>query len=143
MLKQFKNFTKKDWLFIFISIFLIVGQVSLELKMPDYMSEITKLVQTEGSKMGDILLNGGYMLLCAFGSLVLAFFTGFLVSKVSSNFSKNIRKKLFDKVETLAIQDVKKFSDDRDVFVMQKIQCKQLKQQQSQGKSNLYIDYYP
>ena len=110
MLKQFKNFTKKDWLFIFISIFLIVGQVSLELKMPDYMSEITKLVQTEGSKMGDILLNGGYMLLCAFGSLVLAFFTGFLVSKVSSNFSKNIRKKLFDKVETLAIQDVKKFS---------------------------------
>ena len=41
------------------------------------------------------------------------------------------------------IQDVKKFSDDRDVFVMQKIQCKQLKQQQSQGKSNLYIDYYP
>ena len=110
MLKQFKNFTKKDWLFIFISIFLIVGQVSLELKMPDYMSEITKLVQTEGSKMGDILLNGGYMLLCAFCSLVLAFFTGFLVSKVSSNFSKNIRKKLFDKVETLAIQDVKKFS---------------------------------
>ncbi len=110
MLKQFKNFTKKDWLFIFTSIFLIVGQVSLELKMPDYMSEITKLVQTEGSKMGDILLNGGYMLLCAFGSLVLAFFTGFLVSKVSSNFSKNIRKKLFDKVETLAIQDVKKFS---------------------------------
>lgn len=110
MLKQFKNFTKKDWLFIFISIFLIGGQVSLELKMPDYMSEITKLVQTEGSKMGDILLNGGYMLLCAFGSLVLAFITGFLVSKVSSNFSKNIRKKLFDKVETLAIQDVKKFS---------------------------------
>ena len=110
MLKQFKNFTKKDWLFIFVSIFLIIGQVSLELKMPDYMSEITKLVQTEGSKMGDILLNGGYMLLCAFGSLVLAFVTGFLVSKVSSNFSKNIRKKLFDKVETLAIQDVKKFS---------------------------------
>ncbi len=110
MLKQLKNFTKKDWLFIFISIFLIIGQVSLELKMPDYMSEITKLVQTEGSKMGDILLNGGYMLLCAFGSLILAFVTGFLVSKVSSNFSKNIRKKLFDKVETLAIQDVKKFS---------------------------------
>ncbi len=110
MLKQFKNFTKKDWLFIFISIFLIIGQVSLELKMPDYMSEITKLVQTEGSKMSDILLNGGYMLLCAFGSLILAFVTGFLISKVSSNFSKNIRKKLFDKVETLAIQDVKKFS---------------------------------
>ena len=110
MLKQLKNFTKKDWLFIFVSIFLIIDQVSLELKMPDYMSEITKLVQTEGSKMGDILLNGGYMLLCAFGSLILAFVTGFLVSKVSSNFSKNIRKKLFDKVETLAIQDVRKFS---------------------------------
>ena len=68
MLKQFKNFTKKDWLFIFISIFLIVGQVSLELKMPDYMSEITKLVQTEGSKMVISYLMGDT---CFFVHLVL------------------------------------------------------------------------
>ena len=110
MFKLFKNFNKKDYGLILTCLILIVFQVWLDLKLPDYMSEITKLVQTEGSKMGDILLNGGYMLLCAFGSLILAFVTGFLVSKVSSNFSKNIRKKLFDKVETLAIQDVRKFS---------------------------------
>ena len=110
MLKLFKNFTKKDWLFILISLALIFTQVWLELKMPDYMSEITQLVQTEGSEMKDILINGGYMLACAFGSLVAAIVTGYITSKISSNFSKNIRKKIFTKVENLAMQEVKQFS---------------------------------
>lgn len=110
MLKLFKNFTKKDWLFILISLALIFTQVWLELKMPDYMSEITQLVQTEGSEMKDILINGGYMLACAFGSLVAAIVTGYINSKISSNFSKNIRKKIFTKVENLAMQEVKQFS---------------------------------
>ena len=110
MLKLFKNFTKKDWLFILISLALIFTQVWLELKMPDYMSEITQLVQTEGSEMKDILINGGYMLACAFGSLVAAVVTGYITSKISSNFSKNIRKKIFTKVENLAMQEVKQFS---------------------------------
>ena len=72
MFKLFKNFTKKDYLLIFISFIFILVQVWLDLKLPDYMSEITKLVQTEGSKMSAILENGGYMLLCAFGSLLSA-----------------------------------------------------------------------
>ena len=110
MLKLFKNFTKKDWLFILISLALIFTQVWLELKMPDYMSEITQLVQTEGSEMKDILINGGYMLACAFGSLVAAVVTGYITSKISSNFSKNIRKKIFTKVENLAMQEIKQFS---------------------------------
>lgn len=110
MLKLFKNFTKKDWLFILIALVLIFTQVWLELKMPDYMSEITQLVQTEGSEMKDILINGGYMLACAFGSLVAAVVTGYITSKISSNFSKNIRKKIFTKVENLAMQEVKQFS---------------------------------
>ena len=110
MLKLFKNFTKKDWLFILISLALIFTQVWLELKMPDYMSEITQLVQTEGSEMKDILINGGYMLACAFGSLVAAIVTGYITSKISSNFSKNIRKKIFTKVENLAMHEVKQFS---------------------------------
>ena len=110
MLKLFKNFTKKDWLFILIALVLIFTQVWLELKMPDYMSEITQLVQTEGSEMKDILINGGYMLACAFGSLVAAIVTGYITSKISSNFSKNIRKKIFTKVENLAMQEVKQFS---------------------------------
>ena len=70
MFKLFKNFTKKDIGIIVISIILIVFQVWLDLKLPDYMSAITRLAQTDGSAMGDILRQGGYMLLCAFGSLV-------------------------------------------------------------------------
>ena len=110
MLKLLKNFTKKDWLTILVGIVFIVAQVWLDLKLPDYMSEITVLVQTEGSAMSDIIMQGVYMLLCAFGSLVLAVITGYLMASLSSNFSMTIREKLFKKVENLAIQDIKKFS---------------------------------
>ena len=110
MLKLIKNFTKKELILAIICLVLVVTQVWLELKMPDYMSEITKLVQTEGSQMKDILVNGGYMLTCALGSLVAAVITGYITSRISSNFSKTIRKKLFNKVEDLAMQEVKQFS---------------------------------
>ena len=110
MLKLIKNFTKKEWILALICLVLVVTRVWLELKMPDYMSEITKLVQTEGSQMKDILVNGGYMLTCALGSLVAAVITGYITSRISSNFSKTIRKKLFNKVEDLAMQEVKQFS---------------------------------
>ena len=110
MIKLLKNFTKKDWLMIFLSFILIFSQVWLELKMPDYMSEITVLVKTEGSKMSDILVQGGYMLLCAFGSLVGAAIVGFLISKLSANFSLNLRKKIFDKVLSLSTNEVKGFN---------------------------------
>ena len=110
MLKLIKNFTKKEWILALMCLVLVVTQVWLELKMPDYMSEITKLVQTEGSQMKDILVNGGYMLACALGSLVAAVITGYITSRISSNFSKTIRKKLFNKVEDLAMQEVKQFS---------------------------------
>ena len=110
MFKLIKNFTKKDYLLIFISFIFILVQVWLDLKLPDYMSEITKLVQTEGSKMSAILENGGYMLLCAFGSLLSAILVGYISSNVSASFSKTIRKKLFNKVENLGIAEVKNFS---------------------------------
>ena len=110
MLKLLKNLTKKEWILALVCFILIFGQVWLELKMPDYMSEITKLVQTEGSKMADILKNGGYMLLCAFGSLLSAIIVGYLVANISSIFSMRTRKKLFDKVENLSMQEVKQFS---------------------------------
>ncbi len=110
MLKLLKNLTKKEWILALVCFILIFGQVWLELKMPDYMSEITKLVQTEGSKMADILKNGGYMLLCAFGSLLSAIIVGYLVANISSVFSMRTRKKLFDKVENLSMQEVKQFS---------------------------------
>ena len=110
MFKLLSCFNLKEWLLMVVSFIFIVGQVWLELKMPDYMSEITMLVQTEGSLMRDILINGGYMLLCAFGSLVFAVIVGYLVSRISSVFSMKTRKKLFNKVEELSMHEVKTFS---------------------------------
>ena len=110
MIKLLKNLGKKEWILILISLVLIIAQVWLELKMPDYMSQITVLVQTEGSKMSEILQNGAYMLGCALGSLISAVIVGYLVSTVSAKLSLNIRKKLFTKVENLAIHEIKSFS---------------------------------
>lgn len=112
MLKLIKNFNKKEWGLVFVSLLLIVFQVWLDLKMPDYMSEITKLVQTEGSQMQDILKNGGYMLLCALGSLFAAVVVGYFVAHLSSSFSMKLRKKLFSKVESLSTHEVKQFKTD-------------------------------
>ena len=110
MIKLIKNFGKKEWLLVLVSFILIFLQVWLELKMPDYMAEITRLVQTEGSKMEDILVNGGMMMLCAFGSLIGAIIVGYLVANLTANFSKKIRKKLFSKVESLSMNEIKLFS---------------------------------
>ena len=110
MIKLLKNLSKKEAILALISFVLIFGQVWLELKMPDYMSKITQLVQTEGSEMKDILINGGYMLLCAFGSLVSSIIVGYLIANISSLFSMKVRKKLFNKVEDLAMHEVKNFS---------------------------------
>lgn len=109
MLKLLKELNKKDWFFAFISFVLIIVQVWLELKMPDYMSEITKLVQTKGVLMSDILTQGGYMLLCAFGSLVSAIIVGYLISNIAASFSMRTRKSLFEKVENLSMEEVKNF----------------------------------
>ena len=110
MFKLIKNFKKKDCLIVLVSILLIVTQVWLELKMPDYMSKVTVLVQTEGSKMSEILKNGGYMLLCAFGSLIGAVIVGYLIALLAAGFSKDLRLKLFRKVESLSMSEIKEFS---------------------------------
>lgn len=110
MFKLFKNFNKKDYLIILICIFLIFIQVWLDLRLPDYMSSITRLVQTEGNNMGEIVMQGAYMLFCAFGSLLSAVFVGYLASLLSASFSKLLRKKIFNKVEDFGTEEIKKFS---------------------------------
>ena len=110
MIKLLKNIDKKQWGLAFICLILIIGQVWLELKMPDYMSEITVLVQTEGSQMSEIVKNGGYMLACALGSLLSAIIVGYMTATISATLSMKVRKKLFDKVENLAMHEVKQFS---------------------------------
>ena len=110
MFKLFKNFNTKDLLIIILCIIFVVIQVWLDLKLPDYMSSITRLVQTEGSSMNEIILQGVYMLLCAFGSLLSAICVGYMSSLLSANFSKILRKKIFNKVEDFGTEEIKKFS---------------------------------
>ena len=109
MFKLFKNLSTKDKIYVVICIVLIVFQVWLELKMPDYMSAITRLVQTEGSKMFDILEQGAYMLACAGGSLISAIIVGYFASLVASSFSATLRLKIFKKIQDFGIQEIKKF----------------------------------
>lgn len=110
MLKLLKKLRKKDLLMIAICFILIIFQVWLDLRLPDYMSQITQLVQTTGNKIGDILSTGSKMLLCALGSLISAVIVGFIVSYIAASFSKTIRKDIFEKVENFSEGEVKKFS---------------------------------
>lgn len=110
MLKIFKNFKKKDYGIIVAIFFLIIIQVWLDLKLPDYMSEITVLVQSEGSKMSEILKQGSFMLICAFGSLLSSVIVGYLSSLISATLSKNLRKRIFEKIQSFSMEEIKKFS---------------------------------
>ena len=110
MFRLLKNLNRKDWLLALCCLILVVSQVYFELRMPDYMSQITRLVQTEGSAMKDILINGLYMVGCALASFVLMGTAGYFSATVSSNFSMRTRKKLFDKVERLDMAEIKQFS---------------------------------
>lgn len=110
MMKLMQNFTKKECILAAISIAFIVVQVWLELTMPDYMSEITKLIQTEGSKMSEILTSGGMMLLCAFGSLAASVVTAICASRISAVFGGTLRAKLFRKVQSFSMEEIGRFS---------------------------------
>lgn len=110
MFKLFKKLGKKQLIYALICVAFISLNVYLELKIPDYMSKITVLVQTEGSKMADILKEGGYMLLCALGSLVASFVVGYFASIVASYFGKITRKNIFEKVGNFGTEEIKQFS---------------------------------
>lgn len=110
MFKLFKNFSKKDIFYIILCILFIVVQVWLDLKLPDYMSEITVLVQSEDSTLNDILIQGVYMLGCAFGSLISAVIVGYFSSMIAADFSLDLRKQIFRRVEDFGTEEIKKFS---------------------------------
>ena len=110
MIKLFKNLEKKDYLIMLFVVFLVVFSVFLDLRMPDYMSKITMLVQTEDSTMNDILVAGGHMILCAVLSLACTICVGYLTSLLAARFSRSMRRKIFKKVEDFGIAEIKKFS---------------------------------
>ncbi len=109
MIKLFRNMSRKQILSVLLCIVIMIFQVWIELKLPDFMSEITKLIQTPNSNINDILIQGGFMLLCAFGSMVSAIIIGFFASRLSASFSLRLREKIFKKVQKLAIAEIKEF----------------------------------
>ena len=109
MFKLLRKLDKKDISMIIVAILLIILQVFLELKIPDYMTEITRLIQTEDTVVTDVLREGGYMLACALLSLLSSIGVGYIAASVSSNFSCNLRDDIFGKVEKFSTAEIKKF----------------------------------
>ncbi len=110
MIKLLKKLPKRNWLMMFFAIGFVVLQVWLDLTIPDYMADITSLVQTDGSKMADIMAAGGKMLLCAFGSLAATVVVAIISSRIASDFSAVLRAKLFNKVQGFSMEEIGRFS---------------------------------
>lgn len=110
MIKLFRYLKLKEWLYFLISLLFIVAQVFLDLKLPDYMSRITMLVETSGSAMGDIWSAGGMMLLCSLGSLASSITVCFLAARIAASYSKRLRAEMFNKVESFSLEEINEFS---------------------------------
>lgn len=117
MFKLLKQLKKREWLFALCAVIFIVAQVWLDLKMPDYMNTITQISQgginTETGvpyEMSDIWANGGYMLLCAIGSMVCSIITSFFVVSIAADFSARLRENLYTKVQGFSMSEINKFS---------------------------------
>jgi len=110
MIRILKKLRKNDVLLILVSVVFIAVQVWLDLKMPDYMSEITTLVQTPGNEMRDVLFAGGKMLLCALGSLVSAVVVSILCARIATDFGADLRSGLYNKVLSFSKGEISRFS---------------------------------
>lgn len=110
MTKLLRYMKGREWLFFLVSLVFIISQVWLDLKLPDYMSEITTLVETEGSAMADIWASGGKMLLCSLGSLASSIIVCYLASSIAASFSRRLRAAMFDKVESFSMEEINSFS---------------------------------
>lgn len=112
MFRLLKRLKAAEWLQALVSLVFIVTQVWLDLKLPDYMSEITTLTQTQGSAMADIWLAGGKMLLCALGSVASAIIVGYFAARIAASFSQRLRSQLFSKVDSFSMEEINRFSTD-------------------------------
>ena len=112
MLKILKRLSGKEWIQAGISLLFIVAQVWLDLKLPDYMSEITRLTQTEGSALAEIWTAGGYMLLCALGSVFSAVIVGYFAARIAASCSQRLRSQLCSKVDSFSMEEINRFATD-------------------------------
>ncbi len=112
MIKLLKRFDISEWVQVLISLIFIVAQVWLDLKLPDYMSDITRYSQMPGGEMSDIWMAGGKMMLCAMGSLISSITVGFFGARIAASFSRRIRSLLFSKVDSFSMEEMNRFSTD-------------------------------
>ena len=117
MIKLLKHLTKREWRFAFCVLVLIVAQVWLDLKMPDYMNAITQIASGSSGiqgrvsgQMSDIWKNGGYMLLCALGSMACSIMTSWFVVNIAANYSARLRETLYTKVQRFSMAEINRFS---------------------------------
>ena len=110
MWKIFRFMHRQDRGYAFLCLLLVAGQVWVDLTMPDYMSDITRLIVTPGSAMADIWIAGGKMLLCALGSAALSVVVGYFAAKLASDFSFTIREQVFHRVTDFGSEEIKRFS---------------------------------
>ena len=110
LLKILKYFRGKDWGVVMLCITFVTVQVWLDLKLPDYMAEITTLVSTPGSTMGEVIHEGMYMMFCAFGSLATSILVGFMAAGLAASFAARLRSMQFEKVEEFSMNEINQFS---------------------------------
>ena len=112
MIRIFRYIKPREWFMALVCLGFIVTQVWLDLKSPDYMAEITTLVQTPGSAMRDIWVAGGMMLLCTVGSLMASIIVGFFAAIIGSAFSRRLRRLLFNRVDSFSMEEINRFTTD-------------------------------
>ena len=110
MVKLFRYLKKREWIMAAVSLVFIISQVWLDLRLPEYMSEITVLVQTDGSTMSEILTAGGKMLGCALGSMAMAIITCYFASVIAASVSRRLQSELYHKVLSFSSEEMNHFS---------------------------------
>lgn len=110
MLKVFKRMNRREWMLLAASVAVVISQVYMDLRIPDYMASITRLVKTEGSALGEIWAAGGQMLACAVSSMLLSFASGFVTAILAATFSRHLREDIFNKVQSFSLEEIDRFS---------------------------------
>lgn len=110
MLRILKYIKGKEWLWIIFSLFLIMGQVYLELELPTYMGNISAMALSDSPVVGDIIIEGLKMLSLALGSLILAIIVGYIFARLSSRFGARLRFKMFSKTTEFSMEEINDFS---------------------------------
>ena len=110
MIKLLKRMRRREWLMAGLCALLVLGQIYFDLSLPDYMSDLTVLIETPGSTVSEILNTGMQMLGCALASAVLSIICGYLASQVAAGFSYGLREDVFNKVADFGQEEMQRFS---------------------------------